>query len=206
MTLGEVVHGGLVHPRRVRVLAEHAARLIPPHSNVLDIGTGDGRIAAAVAERRSDIRIQGVDISVRPSAAIPVTVFDGRVIPMADDSVDVVTFFDVLHHTDDPTELLGEGARVARSCLVIKDHVCDSRLARALLSFMDDVGNKRHGVALPYNYWSSQQWSAAIENLRLGRAVWEVGGLGLYPWPASVVFGRKLHVLARLNVTGRTPC
>src|SRR5262245_18135358 len=156
MTLGEVVHGGLVHPRRVRVLAEHAARLIPPHSNVLDIGTGDGRIAAAVAERRSDIRIQGVDISVRPSAAIPVTVFDGRVIPMADDSVDVVTFFDVLHHTDDPTELLGEGARVARSCLVIKDHVCDSRLARALLSFMDDVGNKRHGVALPYNYWSSQ--------------------------------------------------
>ena len=115
----------------------------------------------------------------------------------------MVTFFDVLHHADDPAALLREGARVARSCLVIKDHLCDSRLARALLSFMDDVGNKRHGVALPHNYWSSRQWSAAIDHVGLGRAVWEVGGLGLYPWPASLLFGRGLHFVARLHSVER---
>lgn len=205
MKLTGVVHGGMVHPRRVRVLADHAARLIPPDALVLDVGTGDGRIAAAIAERRSDLRIQGIEVTVREDAAIPVMPFDGRKIPMAGDSVDVVTFFDVLHHADDPIALLREGARVARSCLVIKDHLCDSRLARALLSVMDDVGNKRYGVALPHNYWSSGQWSAAIDNLRLGRAVWEVGGLGLYPWPASLVFGGRLHVLARLSVTNAGP-
>jgi SAM-dependent methyltransferase len=192
-------HGWLVHPVRVRVLAEHAARLIPDHSRVLDVGTGDGRLAAAIAERRPDLRIEGLDVLVRDETAIPVSRFDGRVFPNPDDSFDVVTFFDVLHHTEDPAALLREAMRVARSCIVLKDHVCNGGIDRLILRFMDHVGNKRHGVRLPYNYWSQLQWSATIEDLRLKRAVWQVGGLGLYPWPASAVFGRGLHVMARLE-------
>jgi SAM-dependent methyltransferase len=84
---------------------------------------------------------------------------------------------------------------------VIKDHLCDSTLAQMLLKFMDGVGNERYGVALPYNYWSSRRWSAAIADLGLWRAEWEVGGLGLYPWPASLGYGRGLHFVARLSVT-----
>ena len=38
-----------------------------------------------------------------------------------------------------------------------------------------------------------------IDRLALTPAVWEVGGLGLYPWPASMIFGGRLHVLARLD-------
>jgi hypothetical protein len=113
----------------------------------------------------------------------------------------VVTFFDVLHHADEPTALLREGARVARSCIVLKDHVCNTAVAKFILRFMDHVGNARHNVRLPHNYLSAGQWSAAIQALRLERAEWQVGGLGLYPWPASVVFGGGLHVLARLDVS-----
>jgi len=201
MTLAEIVHGTAVHPRRVRVLAAHAARLIPRDASVLDVGTGDGLIAAAIAERRPDLRVTGVDVMVREDAAIPVAAFDGLTLPLDGGSVDVVMFIDVLHHADNPLALLREGARVARSCVVIKDHLCDGRLARAILTFMDDVGNKRYGVALPHNYWSSREWSAAIEQLELQRAVWEVGGLGIYPWPVSLVFGGTLHVVARLGVS-----
>ena len=63
-------------------------------------------------------------------------------------------------------------------------------------------GNRRHGVALPHHYLSAAEWSAAIARLGLTRARWDVGGLGLYPWPASLVFGARLHVLARLDVDG----
>lgn len=195
----EAGHGRFVHPFRVRVLADHAARLIPGDSTVLDVGTGDGRLAAAIAERRPDLRIEGLDVLVRDETFIPVSSFDGRLLPNPDDSVDVVTFFDVLHHTEDPAALLREAMRVARSCIVLKDHLCNGGLDRLTLRFMDHVGNKRHGVQLPYNYWSERQWSATIEDLRLKRAVWEAGGLGLYPWPASMVFGRSLHVIARLE-------
>jgi SAM-dependent methyltransferase len=197
----DVAHGGLVHPRRVRVLADRAVELIPPCARVLDVGSGDGLLAAAIAARRPDVHIEGIDVLVRDDASIPVAAFDGRVIPKTTGSVDVVTFFDVLHHADEPTALLREGARVARSCIVLKDHVCNTAVARFILRFMDDVGNARHNVALPHNYWSSTQWSAAIHSLRLERATWQVGGLGLYPWPASLVFGDGLHVLARLDVS-----
>src|SRR5262245_5446641 len=202
MNLVGRVHNGLVRTRRVRVLAALAARLVPHGARVLDIGTGDGQIAAALAANRPDVSIEGLDVLVRPDAAIPVARFDGRTVPRADASVDVVTLFDVLHHADDPAALLAEASRVARGCVIIKDHVAAGRLSRAILRLMDEVGNRRHGVALPYHYLTARQWSDLTERLRLTPASWEVGGLGLYPWPASVVFGGRLHLLARLDVRG----
>jgi SAM-dependent methyltransferase len=200
MNLVGRVHDGFVLTRRVRVLAALAARLLPHGARVLDIGTGDGQIAAALAANRPDVSIEGLDVLVRPNTAIPVARFDGRTIPHATGSVDVVTLFDVLHHADDPAALLAEASRVTRGCVIIKDHVAAGRLSRAILTLMDEVGNRRHGVALPHHYLTASQWSALIERLRLTTASWEVGGLGLYPWPASAVFGGRLHVLARLDV------
>lgn len=200
MSLVGRAHDGLVRSRRVRVLAALAGRLVPRGARVLDIGTGDGQIAAALAANRPDVSIEGLDVLVRPDTAIPVARFDGRTIPRATASVDVVTLFDVLHHADDPAALLAEASRVSRGCVIIKDHVAAGRLSRAVLTLMDEVGNRRHGVASPNHYLTARQWSDLIERLRLTPASWEVGGLGLYPWPASVVFGGRLHVLARLDV------
>jgi SAM-dependent methyltransferase len=200
MTLVGTMHGGLVHSRRVRVLAALAARLVPRDARVLDVGTGDGQIAALLAASRPDVSIEGIDVLVRPDASIPVASFDGRTIPRPAASVDVVTLFDVLHHADDPAALLAEASRVTRGCVILKDHVAYGRLSRAILAFMDDVGNRRHGVALPHHYLDARQWSELIERLSLKTTAWEVGGLGLYPWPASAVFGGRLHVLARLDV------
>ena len=42
------------------------SRLMPRDAHVLDVGTGDGLIAAALAERRPDLRIEGIDVLVRP--------------------------------------------------------------------------------------------------------------------------------------------
>ena len=200
MTLVDAGHGWLVHPRRVRVLAERAAQLLPPGARVLDVGAGDGQLAAAVLDRRADLRIEGIDVLVRPATRIPVSSFDGRRIPRPDRSVDAVMLIDVLHHADDPAALLREAVRVARTCVVLKDHVCQHRLARAVLRVMDHVGNAKHGVALPHNYWSRRQWADALGALQLEPAVWDVGGLGLYPWPADLIVGGSLHVMARLNV------
>jgi SAM-dependent methyltransferase len=200
MSPAGLLHGTFVHPRRVTTLAAHAARLIPQDACVLDVGTGDGRLAAAIRERRSDVVIDGIDVLIRPDVAIPVTAFDGRVIPLPNRSRDVVTLFDVLHHAVDPTQLLAEATRVARTCIVLKDHMCSGPIAHLILRFMDEVGNRRHGVVLPHRYWNQHQWSDAIDGLRLRREVWDVGGLGLYPSPFSLVFGDHLHVLARLGV------
>ena len=64
---------------------------------------------------------------------------------------------------------------------------------------MDGVGNARHGVRLPYNYWPRQQWRDAIAALGLTVGEWRAR-LRLYPPPASFFFDRTLHFAARFDV------
>lgn len=198
MTWLDPVHRGYVHGRRVRVLLSHLAPLLPANSKVLDVGAGDGHIARALMDARPDVEIEGIDPLVRPDAQIPVREFDGTTIPYPDGSFDAVLFVDVLHHATDQMALLREARRVAREALIVKDHRRDGFLAAPTLRFMDAVGNRRHGVALPYAYWSSGEWQRAFAELGLEPDV-EVRRLGLYPFPASLLFDRGLHFVARLR-------
>jgi SAM-dependent methyltransferase len=194
----ERIHQLYHNTRRTRVLSRHLAAVIPDLARVLDVGAGDGLLAQAVQQHRNDIEIDGIDVLVRPHTHTPVHWFDGKTIPHGDHSFDVVMFVDVIHHADDPVALLREAVRVARKALVIKDHTLTGFLADSTLRFMDRVGNARHGVALPFNYWTERQWSQTIESLGLKTAVWN-RQVGLYPRPARWVFDRRLHFVARLE-------
>jgi SAM-dependent methyltransferase len=196
----ERAHELHVHPRRVRTLAEAAARLLPSDLDVLDIGCGDGRVGAEVARLRPDLTVAGAEVLPREGCRIPVTAFDGRRLPFADGQFGAALIVDVLHHTDEPAVLLREAVRVAREVVVLKDHFCEGWLDRATLRFMDEVGNRRHGVALPNNYIGRAQWEELWGDCHL--AVEASDPLPrLYPFPADLVFGRRLHFFARLRKT-----
>ncbi|GAC1471874.1 MAG: hypothetical protein NVSMB9_18480 [Isosphaeraceae bacterium] len=195
----ELVHEGYVFKRRVRRLAEMLAFHIPRNANVLDVGCGNGELDLLIQQLRPDISISGIDILVRDRPHISVKPFDGRTIPSTDKSFDVVMFVDVLHHTDDPLVLMREAARVTRADILIKDHTANGILAFSTLRFMDRVGNKRHGVTLPYNYWPRQRWQDALAALKLVVSSWQ-GDLNLYPRPADWLFGRSLHFIARIRL------
>jgi SAM-dependent methyltransferase len=197
-----VLHGRLVFARRTGVLATALSQAIPTEArSVLDVGCGDGTIDAMLMERRPDLAITGVDVLVRPQTRVPVHAFDGKRLPFADGAFDVVTFVDVLHHTPDPTILLREARRVARMAIVLKDHLREGALAQTTLRFMDWVGNAHHNVVLPYNYWRKSEWTLAFLDLGLFVDHWN-DRLGLYPAPASWVFERDLHFVARLITEG----
>src|SRR5262249_21303406 len=136
-------------------------------------------------------------VLVRPTTHIPVKPFAGTNIPHPDASFDAVMFVDVLHHTDDPNVLLREAKRVGRT-IVLKDHFRDGVLANETLRFMDWVGNAHHGVVLPYNYWPRATWDAAFRALAMKPVDLRVE-LGLYPFPASLIFERGLHFVTRLE-------
>lgn len=197
----EAIHGRHVAGRRVRVLSDHLAARIPAKATVLDVGAGDGLLAAAVAQRRPDVMVRGVDVLVRPNAAIPVEPFDGVRLPFGDGAFEVAMLVDVLHHCEDPTTMLAEAARVASRAVVLKDHSLRGFAARPTLRLMDWVGNRRHGVALPYNYLTPAQWDAAFAGCGL-RAEHPRRRLGLYPRPAGWLFDRSLHFVARLEKVG----
>lgn len=191
-------HESLVFDRRVKVLIESIGALVPSGSKLLDVGTGDGQIAKAIGEQQDNVDVTGIDIMVRKKTHIPVEVFDGTTMPYDDNSVDVVTFVDVLHHTDDPSVLINEASRVARKAVIIKDHLSETSLDHWTLRLMDWVGNAPHGVVLPYNYAPKADWTRWFGTASLDVDVFNTD-VPLYPAPLSWIFGRKLHFVTRLT-------
>jgi SAM-dependent methyltransferase len=204
VSVAEWLHQSYGFDRRVRVLSRHLEDLLPSGATILDVGCGDGTLDSILEKERHDLTIEGIDVLVRPDTKIPVREFDGLVIPHADDSFDCVVFVDVLHHSQDAAQLLSEAKRVARHFVIIKDHLRDGLLARETLRFMDDVGNKRFGVDLPYNYWSQLEWRKVFDDLGLEVKQWNQA-LGIYPWPVGLLFDRGLHFVAQLGVEPASP-
>lgn len=198
MRLLRAAHGKAVFDRRVRVLSRHLLEYLPNQARVLDVGCGNGLIDKVIMDINPNLDIEGIDVLTRERAHIPMSVFNGCSIPHTDKSFDVVLFIDVLHHTENPIGLLAEAARVSRHGIIIKDHVTDGLFATPFLRFMDWVGNAPHRVALPYNYWSQQQWEEAFARLDLRRARRKTK-LNLYPIPFSWLFDRSLHFIVELK-------
>lgn len=148
-----------------------------------------------VKARRPELEFTGFEVLLRPERQTNIRQFDGEKLPVADQSFDVVMFVDVLHHTLEPSVLLREAQRVSRQAIVIKDHCREGILAATTLRFMDWVGNAHHGVALPYNYWTAERWRQAVAELGWVEQRRQTR-LGLYSWPASLCFERRLHFAA----------
>ena len=190
-------HGRFMHQRRARAIADALAPWLPEEGHVIDLGCGDGAVAAELLERRPRLRVEGYDVLPRENARVPVHQFNGSHLPLPDGSADAVVLVDVLHHCVNPEELLREAARVAKVVVLVKDHRVGYPGASLLLRSMDWVGNRRHDEVLPYHYWRVQQWRAAWWNLGLQPREYRER-LGLYPFPFSFALENGLHFAAAL--------
>jgi len=121
---------------------------------VLDVGLGLGyglNILATKAERLAgiDVDIRSVERGKRIFAGHPrvkeILAYDGKTIPFADKTFDVVTCVEVLEHVPDYEGFLRELTRVARRCVFIT------------------TPNRRPEYTLPNgrprNYWHLREWS-----------------------------------------------
>jgi len=192
MNLLSSLHQSLIYDRRVRRLADILSKIIPPNSNVLDVGAGDGKLEWSLLQRRPDLRFEGIDVLKREREWMPVKSFDGVELPYHDLSFDGVMLVDVLHHAADSFVLLQEACRVSRRWLLVKDHFRTGFAAEARLRMMDYAGNSGYGVAMPYNYFSPDEWKKVLQTLGLEPQRVETD-LNLYGWPLDLIFGAGLH-------------
>jgi SAM-dependent methyltransferase len=158
-------HARTIHPGRFARVAEAIAEIAPrAPARMLDVGTGDGSLAVEVGRRIGAGSVEGVDVLIRPRTVIPVQAFDGRTLPRASGSAELVTIADVLHHAHDAQALLREAVRVAGDgAVVVKDHFAHGAWSRAVLWGMDVVGNAAAGVPSPGHYFSREAWAALVE-------------------------------------------
>jgi len=177
------------------------AQYLRASQSVLDIGCGDGALGALLQSVISELRICGVETQPRPECKISCRPYDGSKLPFPDASFEVCLMVDVLHHTPDVRVLLREARRVSKSHILIKDHLDESRIDHLILKCMDWVGNRPHGVELPYNYQSRNAWMQHFVEAGLAKLAW-TEDLPLYPWPVSWVAGRRLHFITLLGKAG----
>jgi SAM-dependent methyltransferase len=204
LSLLKRAHGRAVFGRRAQALAKVLADRIPAGASVLDIGCGDGTIAKLITSYNPSTTIQGIEFAPRVDCKIECHAFDGSTIPHPPASFDVCMFVDVLHHAGNSQgveRLLSEAQRVSRQFVLIKDHLSQNWLDFKTLQFMDWVGNRPHGVVLPYNYQCRSQWDKYFLTTGLKIIDWETQ-IPLYPFPFSALFGRKLHFIGLLGKTG----
>lgn len=194
------VHDTVVFDRRKIALASMLSELVPDRCSLLDVGCGDGDLARMISEAKLGVTVSGVEVMARPRCAIACQVFNGIDIPVAPGSVDVCLFVDVLHHTHQPKELLLSARRATRRFVLIKDHLCENQLDFRLLQFMDWMGNRAHGVAIPYLYKSRSEWRNLFHEVGLRIVSWNEN-VRIHPFPLNLIFGRDLHMLTLLEKT-----
>lgn len=171
---------------------------MPTGASVLDVGCGDGRVASLIQQKDPTVRAHGLDIHSSTSCQIEYMLFNGKTFPVGDSSVDVCMFVDVLHHTLNISSLLMEARRVSRRYVLIKDHVCEGALDRAVLSMMDWWGNRPLDNNLPYNFKGRDAWAKIFSACSFRTARW-IEDVPVYSPLFSWAFGRNMHCIVLLE-------
>lgn len=192
------LHRDLVQRPRASRIIEAFIELGSPCRSLLDVGAGDGQIAAEVGRRLGAGEVKGVDVLIRPAASIEVVPYDGRQLPFASGAFDVVTISDVLHHCEDPSRVLAECLRVANHCVLVKDHLRFGAISRAVLLAMDVIGNQEAGVLVRGTYFSPPQWIDLVRRAggRMTRLIWP---LRIHDAPFRLVTRDELQFAGRIE-------
>ena len=134
----------------------------PTPSSALDFGSGDGWFASAFARRGFVRHVVPVDVMKRTSCLVEPLLYSGDRLPFADRTFDLVYTMDVLHHCNSPQASLKELLRCAKRYVLIKDHVYNTPFERTMLCALDEIGNRRHGVASPFKFQRSWEWNPVL--------------------------------------------
>lgn len=98
---------------RIRAAELECARgCFPASAKVLEIGGGSGFQAKLLAEW--GFEVASIDVAPEEQSCFPVQLYDGRTIPFAGATFDVVFSSNVLEHVEDVNALLEEATRVLK--------------------------------------------------------------------------------------------
>ena len=107
--------------------------------SILDVGSGNGLVSWELKQlgynvTPIDINSQEFDATVKP------IVYDGDSIPFEDKKFDVALLLSVLHHTENPEDILKEVGRVANR-IIINEDIYDSKAQKYLTLLTDSIVN-----------------------------------------------------------------
>ena len=144
-------------------MALEIARIIPPGSEVLDVGCGNGFIAHHLSAMLGTT-IVGIDLGSSTDAPIDYRRYDGARFPGFDNSFDAVLLCYVLHHAQDVRVVLNEMLRVLHDggLAVIYEDIPRSWWDKGVCWFHNQQWRARTG---PSTFRRESEWRALFKSL-----------------------------------------
>ena len=134
------------------------------NERVIDIGCGNGRISFEL-KKIKNIRPFGVDNYIETNS-IPFMKTNGEKLHFRNKEFDASLLIDVLHHSNNIKEILGEASRVSRR-VIIKDHFYETGFQKIRLKFIDYLCNAPFNIPTPFNFLTLKEWEQLFESLKL---------------------------------------
>ena len=144
---------------------------IKPHilgDSVLDIGAGDGRVGNLIQQTLCK-NTTLVDVIDYNETGLPLQVYDGRVLPYASNSFDTSILSVVLHHADQPLQILQEAIRVTNQRIILIESVYFNEEHKSLNSILDWFYNRvlHTGVNCPFHFQTPTGWESTFRHYGL---------------------------------------
>jgi len=131
---------------------------------ILDLGCGNCYVANKLIEKAYDITPVDIrDLSVVEN--ITPIIFNGKKLPFANNTFETVLLLTVLHHSEDPIELISESKRVAKYVVIIED-TYKNNIQKFAVQFVDLIVNFGHSK-MTYQNKKEEQWESIFNDIDL---------------------------------------
>lgn len=139
---------------------------------ILDIGSGGGWVGEKIqSEKGADVTL--LDVADFNQTKVKLVLYDGIIIPFTDNSFDASLLTFVLHHCENPVQVLQEAARVSKDRVIILEDTFVSRLDKIFVCINDIVTNlpgffvKPFNTSIPFHFKRVSEWQEVFERLNL---------------------------------------
>lgn len=165
--------------RRAHTKYKAIAPHLQPGDRVLDIGAGEGFVSQFIARQGHETHL--VERNAQSNRTeLPITAYNGRDLPFSDAQFDVGILSYVLHHCEDPDQVLREAARVCRR-LIILETVYITDFDRRRTTFLDHNANRLRGIPKePLHFDTAEGWHRRFQAIGLKIQHFEWLGKGIH--------------------------
>jgi ubiquinone/menaquinone biosynthesis C-methylase UbiE len=151
---------------------KHLNNWIGKNDLILDLGAGNSCLGHLL-EKYHDCHVLNLEVAqYQTRNRLPVVIYNGMDIPFKDHSFDVVLILFVLHHAEEPSQVLKEAKRICRRSVIVFEDYVESwhdllhfRIFHALLVWYKTLAPPQHELNM-------EQWSQLAKEAGF-RELWE---------------------------------
>lgn len=154
------------------LMMKEIGRFVVRKDTVLDIGAGGGWIGKCLSDSR-EAKVTLLDVADMNRTNLPLQTYDGKHIPFPDASFDDSLLLFVLHHCEDPLQVLSEAVRVSGKRLIIFEDTFRNPVEKFLAGLNDWISNSPFFITdprkmnMPFHYRKVTEWEDIFRKLSL---------------------------------------